>query len=355
MVLLKSLAVFGVAFVMRPLGGMLIGWIGDTAGRRRALEVSIVLMLFPSFLIGCLPSYAQIGWCAPVLLVLLRCLQGLAAGGEIVGAYIYTIEATEGVRKGFWGGACKATGNLGTSLGIGLVTALRLNLPHDKLYSWGWRIPFWTGLVFGVIGVWVRSSLARHHAAEEGSEYDRANSHALIQVAPTSTVMKLYWPEILVVFFVAAFWCCSYYTTFVWMAYFMQEQQLSGGIKHGWIITFAANLALVVALPLGGSFGDFNGKMLMNVDKGIRFSLQFALLLMIAFSIPAFLLILTDNLLLVVIGQILFIIPVAIYGANLPAFMVSQFVVQFRFSGIGIGKKCRDYHQYHYYCAREFN
>ena len=83
--LVQSMAVFGAAFIMRPLGGILMGWIGDTVGRQRALEISIMLMLLPSFLIGCLPTYGQIGWTATCLLVFLRLLQGLAVGGELVG------------------------------------------------------------------------------------------------------------------------------------------------------------------------------------------------------------------------------------------------------------------------------
>lgn len=100
--LLKSLSVFGAAFLMRPLGGIIIGFIGDKLGRKRALEISVLLMLFPSFLIGVLPTYHQSGYISTFLLVFFRLLQGLACGGELVGAFIYTIEATGGINKGFW-------------------------------------------------------------------------------------------------------------------------------------------------------------------------------------------------------------------------------------------------------------
>ena len=108
---LESLAVFGAAFVMRPFGGILIGYIGDTVGRKKALEISIMLMVLPSFLIGCLPTFSEWGYTSTVILVLLRLLQGLAVGGETVGAFIYTLEATGGIRKGFWCACCKASGN----------------------------------------------------------------------------------------------------------------------------------------------------------------------------------------------------------------------------------------------------
>jgi MHS family proline/betaine transporter-like MFS transporter len=101
--LLKGLAVFGAAFLMRPLGGAFMGWIGDTMGTKRALEISIALMLLPSFMIGCIPDYATGGITSCMFLILLRLLQGLAVGGELVGAFIYTIEATGGKARGFWG------------------------------------------------------------------------------------------------------------------------------------------------------------------------------------------------------------------------------------------------------------
>ena len=157
--LLESLSIFGAAFVMRPLGGLFFGWIGDTVGRKRALEISIALMLFPSFLIGCLPTYHQLGWTMTVAIVILRLLQGLAAGGEIVGAFIFTIEATDNDHRGFWGGACKASGNIGSSIGLGVVAILRSTLTNDQLHAWGWRIPFLVSMSFGIIALKLRVGL----------------------------------------------------------------------------------------------------------------------------------------------------------------------------------------------------
>jgi MHS family proline/betaine transporter-like MFS transporter len=105
--LLKSLSVFGAAFLMRPLGGVMMGFIGDRYGTKIALTLSVAMMLCPSVLIGCLPPYRVAGAFSTVALVVLRLLQGLAVGGEVVGGYIYTIQATKGHRRGYWGGACK--------------------------------------------------------------------------------------------------------------------------------------------------------------------------------------------------------------------------------------------------------
>jgi len=352
--LLKALGVFGAAFLMRPLGGIIIGQIGDTLGRKKALEISIALMLLPSFLIGCLPSYHQIGWLAPVALVFFRLLQGLAAGGELVGAFLYTIEATNGVHIGFWGGACKATGNLGTTLGVGVVTVLRSVLTSEQLRSWGWRIPFWMGLLFGVVGVYMRRNLGRSGAGEESAEFLQARKvrqlkqarQSLTTLTPSHSAVPLlavcqeHWRAILVIVCVAAFWCTSFYTTCVWLVYFMQDTDLIGDhpIRNAWVLSFVANCCLVGLLPLGGWLGDSLGSALQNVQQGIFLALQIAQVLMISVVLPAFFLILTKSFYLVVLGQWLLILPIALFGGNLPAYMISQFPPPVRYTGVGLGE-----------------
>jgi MFS transporter, MHS family, proline/betaine transporter len=131
--LVASLSLFGSAFFMRPIGGWLMGYVGDNYGRKRALEVSVATMVIPSFLMGCLPTYQQIGWTATVCLIILRLLQGLAVGGEMTGAFVFTIEATNGRNRGVWGAIVKATGLCGTALGMGYVAYLRYHLSQNAL------------------------------------------------------------------------------------------------------------------------------------------------------------------------------------------------------------------------------
>jgi MFS family permease len=101
--LLASFSVYSSTFLMRPLGGIVMGYIGDNFGRKFALELSISLMVVPGFLMGCLPTFHSIGYLATFFLILLRMLQGLAVGGEMIGAYIFTIEACEPTQRGLWG------------------------------------------------------------------------------------------------------------------------------------------------------------------------------------------------------------------------------------------------------------
>ena len=240
--LLMSLGVFGSAFVMRPIGGMLMGHIGDTAGRKRALEISILLMLLPSFLMGCLPSYSHAkGW-ATFLLILLRLIQGLAVGGELVSAYVFCIESAPHDTKVFWGAMTLDACNVGSLLGIGVAAivraSLRTSLPHccvtlpypvtptltlilsrDELHSYGWRIGFWLGLLVAVAGVMLRRGM------EDTEEFKRMMSEKEAQQDEPTTPLGVAFGEhsraMLLVSGTAAIWCTGFYTYFVWMPFLM--------------------------------------------------------------------------------------------------------------------------------------
>lgn len=336
---LKALTVFGAGFVMRPLGGIFMGWIGDTLGRKKALEISILLMLLPSFLIGCLPVYDDVGWISAAALVVLRLLQGLAAGGELVGAFLYTLEATDGNTKGFWGGACKSSGNLGTTCGLALVTLLRYTLSRSQLYAWGWRIPFLLGIAFGLLGIYLRSRL-KGEAGGDGEEFEQALKNDEIVHSPLRQVIKEYWKELIVLVLVASLWGCSYYTIFIWLVYYLQDPELIGGngVANAWIINLVSNFILVVCLPIGGWLGDLIGWQISDHEKGNITTMKLAIYLFLITVIPSFIFFTTRNTVFVSIGQILLTFPIAMFGANLPAFMASRFPVSLRFSGVGVGK-----------------
>lgn len=196
---LQTLCVYGAAFLMRPLGGVVLGHIGDVYGRSRGLEVSIGLMVLPSFLIGSLPTYNQCGTFSIVALILLRLLQGLAAGGEIVGSYVHTLEGASFEHVSFWGGAIKASGNIGSSIAIGLVALLRALFTRDQFYAFGWRIPFWLGLPAGALCMWLRyqqrvsrkqrrltsrSNAAKDSSAAKGEEWATTAGQVAIEPEP---------------------------------------------------------------------------------------------------------------------------------------------------------------------------
>lgn len=169
---LATIAAFGTlaaGYVARPLGGLLFGHFGDKIGRKSALVTSMVLMGVASVLIGVLPTYSSIGLTAPVLLVLLRCVQGIAVGGEYGGAALMVIEHADSRRRGAWVGIMQAGSPLGSLLSNGAV-ALVTMLPREDFVSWGWRIPFLASAILLIIGLYVRLSVVESPLFKEAMD-----------------------------------------------------------------------------------------------------------------------------------------------------------------------------------------
>jgi len=154
--LLSAFGVFAVGYLVRPIGGVIVGHIGDTLGRRAALTFSVVAMAIPTFLIGLLPGYQTIGVLAPVGLTLLRVVQGLSVGGEYAGSMVFLIEHAAEGRRGLMGALAGSGSAVGMLLGSAVGAAFAASMSTAALDAWGWRIPFLLGLVVGVAGYILR-------------------------------------------------------------------------------------------------------------------------------------------------------------------------------------------------------
>ena len=157
--LLATLATFGVGFVTRPLGAIVIGAYADRAGRKPAMTLTIWLMALGSALIGVLPGYATAGYASPVLLVAARLLQGFSAGGELGASTTFLVEAVAPSRKGFAGSWQLASQNIGSVVGSLFGFVLAQAMPPDALQGWGWRIPFLFGVLIAPVGIYIRNQL----------------------------------------------------------------------------------------------------------------------------------------------------------------------------------------------------
>ena len=157
--MMMTYAVFAIGFLIRPFGAILSGHIGDLYGRRGGLMLSIALMALPTFVIGCLPTYGQAGIIAPILLLICRMVQGISLGGEFSGSIVYLIEHAPKDRQAYFA----SWADLGSSVGMiaASLTSLLLTiyLSPEQLSSFGWRIPFWGGLIFGILGYYLRREL----------------------------------------------------------------------------------------------------------------------------------------------------------------------------------------------------
>ena len=157
--LMATFATFGVAFVARPFGAVILGNLGDRAGRRNVLAAVVIGMSICTALVGFLPSYAAIGAAAPILLVVLRAVQGFTAGGEFGGSATFMVEYAPHGRRGWYGAWQTATVGLGSATATAMVVIVTTVLPDDAVQSWGWRLPFLLALPLGIAGLYLRLRL----------------------------------------------------------------------------------------------------------------------------------------------------------------------------------------------------
>jgi metabolite-proton symporter len=169
-----AFATFALGFVARPIGGLIFGHIGDRMGRKRTLVMTMLIMGVATFLIGCLPTYDQVGILAPALLIVLRLLQGVAVGGEWGGAVLMSVEYAPRGKKGLYGSTPQAGLAVGLVLGTGVFALAGAVMSDSAFTSWGWRITFWLSLLLVIVGLIVRLKVMetpafRDMEADEGT------------------------------------------------------------------------------------------------------------------------------------------------------------------------------------------
>ena len=214
--LMATFAVFGVAFLMNPLGGLIFGPLGDRIGRKKLLAGVIVLMSTSTFLVGVLPGYASIGIAAPILLIVLRLIQGLAGGGEPGGAATFLVEYARRGRRArtvsFW----HCSSYLANAAASVLVLALTAGLGAAVMEQWGWRIPFLIAGPLGLIGLFIRLRL------DETPEFEHVVEAGEVAESPTREVFRTSWRKILQVVGCIALQAAAFYFTFVYMETYIQ-------------------------------------------------------------------------------------------------------------------------------------
>jgi MFS family permease len=249
---LLSLATFGVAYAARPVGALFLGHFGDRLGRKKIMVFTLVLMGLSTFLIGCLPTRAQVGGLAPVLLVLCRVLQGISAAGEQAGASSMTLEHAPAHRRGFFS-SFTLSGTQGGQLIATLVFIPIAALPEDRLLSWGWRVPFWLSVAVAVVGYVIRRRL------EETPAFARQSATEGVVRLPLAVLMREHWADVLRV--IAGSLIASVSTIFtVWaLAYATSD---SVGLSRSSMLWAGAlaNLVALGAIPLWARLSDRVGR-----------------------------------------------------------------------------------------------
>jgi MFS transporter, MHS family, proline/betaine transporter len=247
--LLSTFAAFGMGFVMRPLGGILIGRLGDRKGRKTALLFTIALMAAGTVMIGLIPSYATIGIAAPVLVVVARLMQGFSAGGEWGGSTAFIVEWAPEHRRGLYGSLQQCSVAGGLLLGSGIAASINTLLPPEAVESWAWRIPFLLGGLLGPVGLYMRRNIG------ETPAYTRSRSERPSRdrdaIAPLALAARAFGFTIV--------WTVSYYVVLTYMPTFLQKHVGLSRAEALWSTTVGL-LVLVAATPLAGWLSDRIGR-----------------------------------------------------------------------------------------------
>jgi MFS transporter, MHS family, proline/betaine transporter len=253
---LLALMTFAVSFLVRPLGGLVWGPLGDRVGRRSVLAITILMMSGATLCVGLVPSYATIGFWAPVLMVLLRMIQGFSTGGEYGGAATFMAEYAPCRRRGFFGSFLEFGTLAGFSCGALLMLGFSLVLSDEQMNTWGWRLPFLVAAPLGLIGVYLRSRLEDTPIFRELEEAGEKEEHTSTQFRD---LISEYWGPILRLGGVVVALNVVNYTLLTYMPTYL-EQSIGLSSTMSLLVPIIGMLAMMVFLPIAGGTSDRVGR-----------------------------------------------------------------------------------------------
>jgi MFS transporter, MHS family, proline/betaine transporter len=320
--LISTFATFASAFLVRPLGGMVLGRLGDRVGRKKILTITFVMMALATLSIGLIPSYSTIGALAPILLLLARMLQGFSAGGEYAGAMTFIAESTPDKKRGFMSSGLEVGTTIGFIIGAGIVTLLTFSLGDAKMLEWGWRIPFFIAGPTALIGYYFRSRLeetpvfkAMQAKTEEGKKQGSIKS-----------IFSNHWRVIVNGMILVFFYNVVDYMVLSYMPAHLNAV-LGYSETKGLILLLVAMILMVPFILLSGYLSDRIG------NKKI---IQFALIGVVLLSIPAFKMISSGVTWEAFVGLMIVAVMCAAFQGTMPAFLPSLFFTEVRYGALAI-------------------
>lgn len=253
---LFALATFAISFLVRPLGGLFWGPLGDRLGRKRVLALTIVLMSAATLGVGLLPSFDTIGWWAPAILVFLRMVQGFSTGGEYGGAATFMAEYAPDKRRGFCGSFLEFGTLSGFSLGALLMLGFSLTLGDGSMHAWGWRLPFLLAAPLGVVGLYLRSRMEDTPCFRELEAADELEPHARTTFRDLLVVFRK--PLVLLAGLVVALNVVNYVLLAYMPTYMGTQLKMSQTMSL--LVPLIAMLSMMVFLPVAGAVSDRVGR-----------------------------------------------------------------------------------------------
>ncbi|MEV6052140.1 glycine betaine/L-proline transporter ProP [Streptomyces sp. NPDC052107] len=321
--LLSTFGAFAAAFLVRPLGGMVFGPLGDRVGRQKVLALTMIMMAAGTFAIGLIPSYASIGVGAPLLLLAARLVQGFSTGGEYAGASTFIAEYAPDKRRGFFGSWLEFGTLAGYIGGAGLVTLMTALLSSQDLLSWGWRIPFLIAGPMGIIGLYLRMRLEETPAF--AAEVEKAE--AARPKVPLREMIAGQWKALLLcmglvlVFNVTDYMLLSYMPSYL-------TSELKYDETHGLLVVLGVMALMMIVQPLAGALTDRIGRRPVIAAGCAGF---------LFLSIPAVLLIREGGLPAVGLGMGALGLLLVCFTAAMPAALPALFPTRVRYGSLSIG------------------
>lgn len=323
--LFEAFLAFGLGFVIRPLGALVIGAYGDRAGRKAALTLTIMTMAVGTAIIAFAPPYSAIGIGAPLLILCGRVLQGFSAGGEVGGAAAFLVEHAPANKKGQYASWLQASMGISNILGALVATAVTLTLSREQIGDWGWRIPFIIGLSIAPIGLWMRKTLEETPLFLE--EQTRRKAEKIKPVMPLFSLFKTHRQAVLLGTGLSILWAVSVYSLIIFMPIYVQRV-LHFESHQAFLAALIGNCFMVVCCVAAGSYSDRIGthKLLM-VGAGLLLICSYPLLMLLDASHT------TGTLIFV---QSMFCILVSLFVGVAPAALSDLFPTEVRASGMSV-------------------
>ncbi len=319
--LIAAFGAFAAGYLIRPLGGMIFGHIGDRMGRKKAMVLSILLMAIPTALIGILPTYAEIGIWAPILLMAIRMLQGVSMGGNYGGSITFTTEHSVPARRGLIGSFAITSCLVGIMAGSG-AAALSSNFFSDaELMAWGWRVPFLFGILICFVGFYIRRNVP------ESPEYIIAKEAGELKANPVKEVFATHGRTLVKVVMAVMLHDLSFYILLVYMATHLSTRL---GLSQGMALTINTISLLVVCVftIISAWLSDKIGRKAVLGGAAFLFAIGTIPLLGIVNT--------SHDPMVILAAQMLLAIAVGGYFGPLPALMVESYPTAVRFSAVTI-------------------
>lgn len=318
MATLKTLAIFAVGYLIRPLGGIIFSHFGDRHGRKVVFLATVIFMAIPSFAIGMLPTTAQIGAAAPLLLLLFRMMQGLALGGEIPASITFVSEHVHESRRGIALAVLFFGINLGLLLGSLVTTIMTSILSNEAILGYGWRIPFILGGFFGIISIFLRRYL------QETAAFKAIKKNDLHRV-PVVTLLRTSYMNVLQGFMLVSLGSVTVFLYLYWPQYL--HQYMNYDLAELMRVNTAGTLVLNIMIIFGGLLTD---------KIGYRNNFLLSAALLIIFSYPLFYLFNLNNMTLVVVSYMIFSIFFGCIPSAYSSILCGLFPTSLRYSGIAL-------------------